>query len=228
MISNDMSKDILFDCCLHVCHVSILLKMSVSVEQLISLYHQSVEDFEMEFDMSSDGSSQKTFHQKYDAALYSIALLLMYSQLTTTPAAITLYKHDGHNLYYEQKRIYNGGSFVSLTSFQNIALQTMIKDQPERLYLFNNCTVLPDDLTSKTILSLNTTMNTLLAKFNPSFSIKMYKDVPLTKELLQYFVETNRVNSIAYHRVKDENTQLKRDVTVLRENIIKLEKQTMS
>jgi hypothetical protein len=186
-------------------------------EQIIRWYNESLDAFELEFDMKSDVKTRTLLHEKYDVFLYNIAMLLMYSQLTPQPVLLTVRKIDDHSLYYEDNKLFNGTRFVQLTSLQNIAMQTFIADNPKRMYLFGNSTVLPHEISTKHLSGMNVAMNTLLAKFNSDVNVRCYKDSDLTRDLLAYFVETNRVNAVAYHRIKRENCELKRQVETLGE-----------
>lgn len=203
--------------------------------ELLNLYYESIDVMNNTFDPSVDGTSQKTFRTKYDSVLYSLMLYLLCTQITTRPMMITLKQYPGHPLYYSNNVIYNGDVSVPITSEHNIAIQSIIQEHPTRVYLFNNCTTPPASLTPKEKASINAYYSHLLTHFNPMLSVKMYKEVSLSRPLFQVCFEHNRIlrNKCKMFREKlremmEENENLKKELEVQSSLVTELSNKSIS
>lgn len=200
--------------------------------ELLNLYYKSTDEMNSTFDPGLDGTSQKGFRTKYDCVLYSLMLFMLCTQVTTRPMMITLKQYPGHPLYYDDNRIHNGEFSVPIASEYNIVIQSIIEEHPTRVYLFNNCTTPPSFLSPKEKASINAYYSHLLTHYNPMLSVKMYKDLNLSRSLFQVLFEHNnilrskrRTLNKAITNLTQENENLKKELESQSLLVVKLSKE---
>jgi len=167
---------------------------TMKAKDLFQLCNRLSDIVSEEFDMSLDGTNQKSFHKKYGMLLYHLMVYLMCTQLTPTPMLITLKKYDGHAMYYGPQGLYNGSAKIPLSPLHHNAIKNLIDDQPDRVYLFSPCTTLPSELTPKDKARIGNHFFRLLKQYNPKLKPCMYKDKTLSTSMM-----TLLLFSVAHH-----------------------------
>lgn len=152
--------------------------------ELLNNYENNTRMMHETVDLSIDGTSQKTFHIKYDSVLHNIVLYLMATQLIPKPALITLEKHDEHQYYYSNKGLHCDNIVFPLKPLHHEAIKNMKKEYPDRIYLFHSTTTIPSMLSSKEKSTINSYFSHLIKKYDARFSMSMFKNARYQNELL--------------------------------------------
>jgi len=176
---------------------------------LLELYHQSVENLYQTFDMSADGSNQKTFHVKYDALLYNLLLYLLCTQFISKPMVITLRKYENHPFYYNSDGLHCGDNFIPLLSIHHIAINSMIDEHPNRIYLFNNSMTEPSQLNSTETKVMSNYLTKMLSKYNKQLSVKMFKQHETLSHMMSMMLARDAQLRIENVKLENENKILR-------------------
>ena len=143
--------------------------------KLFLLHNNLTKQLSEQFDMTLDGKKQRKFYKKYSLLFYHLMVYLICTQFTSTPMFITLKKETGHNMYYCEQGLFNGNILIPLTPLQHMAIQGLIEEHPNRIYLFSPSNIKPSDLSLQDRKSIINHFNRLLKGYNPNLKPSMYR-----------------------------------------------------
>lgn len=171
----------------------------ITPDELLKLYNTSNTQMFSTIDLHMDGSTQKSFHNKYDVVLYHIIVYLMTTQFISKPVFITLRKYEGHPFYYSSRGIHINDIVIHLQPLLHNSIKKMIEDQPNRVYLFYPSQMLPSELTPKEKKLMNTYFCHLMKRYNKTLSMSMFKNEKYKNILLSnlLFLYSNQLEEIS-------------------------------
>lgn len=183
-------------------------------------YEQTLKMFDV-VDLSRRGNTRKTFNDKYQMILDNIMLsLACHNMISDSTVYITLWKYDGHHHYYDfdTNSIYTNGVKLGLTQFHQVCINELLKDYPDRIYMFHGCTQIPSELNVKD-KKVMSTQSSVLVKRVTGQSIKTLKAVTNYVKMEPMFKDAMR----RMFKLEFENRELKQELKEIKAQVSQIE-----